>query len=184
MLRMKALTVFAAAAVLADIAHAQGYFEFGRIPGITAEPTVQIDLSSAMLAFVNSAARATDPASADAMAGIQGVRVYVYETIEDSQAVLDFIDDTSGALEGDGWERTVFVQEAESKVRIYVKLDEAQITGLTVMVFDASGEAVFINVAGQINPAQLGQLMNTVGMDGVLKNLSGTDTGASNLPPP
>jgi hypothetical protein len=181
---MKALTVFAAAAVLGNGAYAQGYFEFGRIPGISAEPTVQIDLSAAMLAFVNSAARTTDPAAADAMAGIQGVRVYVYETIEDSQAVLDFIDDTSGALERDGWERTVFVQEAEEKVRIYVKLDEAQITGLTVMVFDSGGEAVFINVAGQINPTQLGQLMNTVGMDGLLGNLGGTDTGTSSNPAP
>jgi hypothetical protein len=180
MCKLKTLLVLAATALLASAAQAQaeGYFEFGRIPGLGGEPTVQIDLSAAMLALVSAATRAKDPAAADAMAGIEGVRVHVYETVDDPQAVLDFIDDTSGTLEKKGWERTVFVQEPGEKVRIYTKLDKAQITGLTLMVFD--GEAVFINVAGQINPAQLGQLMNAFGMDGVMDNLAGAgSTGAA-----
>ena len=184
MLRVKTLAVFAAAAAFANVAQAQGYFDFGRIPGISSEPTVQIDLGSAMLAFVNAAASASDPAAADALAGVQGVRVYVYETVEDTKAVLDFIDDTSGALERDGWERTVFVQEADEKVRIYTKLDQAQVTGLTVMVFDGGGEAVFINVAGRINPAQLGQLMNAAGMGGVFGALGGKPEATGNNPEP
>ena len=101
---------------------------------------------------------------AEALKGIEGVRVRVYETIDNEQAVLDFIDDTSGKLERAGWERAVYVQEGTEKVRIYTKLEQQQMTGLTLMVYD--GEAVFINVAGTLNPAQLAKLIGTVGADG------------------
>jgi hypothetical protein len=166
-----------AAVSLAGTARAQGAFDFGRIPGLGAEPTVQIDLNPQMLAFVGEAARGTDPGAADAVAGLQGIRVYVYEAIEDIDAVQDFIDDASGTLERDGWQRTVFVQEGDEKVRIYTKLENNQIAGLTVMVLDGAGEAVFINVIGNINPLQLAQLMRGVGMDGIFGDGGGGGGG-------
>jgi hypothetical protein len=173
MSKTKLFALVVAAATLSNAAHAQGAFDFGRIPGIDAEPTVQIDLSASMLAFVSAAAGANSPGAANPMDGIEGVRVYVYESIDDIEAVHDFIDDTSGTLEREGWERTVFIQEDSEKVRIYTKLEGNRIAGLTLMVVDGSQEAVFINVAGQINPAQLAQLMGAVGMDGMLDGLSG-----------
>ena len=166
-------------AALAGTAHAQGYFEFGEIPGISGEPTVQIDLGAAMLAFVNAAAIQADPSVAEALKGIEGVRVRVYETIENEQAVLDFIDDTSGTLERAGWERTVFVQEGTEKVRIYAKIDQQQMTGLTLMVYD--GEAVFINVAGTLDPAQLAKLLGAFdanAFNGILGGAAGTSDDA------
>jgi uncharacterized protein DUF4252 len=172
MSRTQIFAAIALTAALASTARAQGYFEFGQIPGISGEPTVQIELGAGLLAFVLAAATQADPAAADALKGIEGIRVRVYETIENEQAVLDFIDDTSGRLESAGWERAVFVQEGTDKVRIYAKLEQQKMTGLTLMVYD--GEAVFINVAGALDPAQLGKLVGAFDVNGVNGILGGT----------
>jgi len=174
-------------------AHAQGYFDFGAIPGLDAKPSVQIDLNPAMLAFVSAAAKTSDPAAADALAGIEGVRVYVYEEVgDDMQAVLAFVDTVSAKLESDGWHPAVRVQEdGEEQVRIYMKIAEpgtagattSNLTGLTVMVADgSSNEAVFINIAGQIEPAKFGQIVGAFGMGGMLDglvNAGGVAVGAT-----
>lgn len=167
---------------LSSAAPAQtGFFDFGRIPGLNAQPSVQIDLNPAMLGFVSEAAKTTDPEAAAVLAGIEGVRVYVYDDVgDDAAAVLRFIDDTSSKLEGDGWHRTVFIQDGDEKVRLYMKMAEpgaaapSSVAGLTVMISGGTGgEAVFINVAGAIEPAQLGRLAGAFGIEGVLGGLGG-----------
>jgi hypothetical protein len=52
-------------------------------------------------------------------------------------------------------------------VRVYVKMKDKLMTGMTVMVIDES-EAVFINIAGSIDPAQLGRVARMVGVGDVL----------------
>jgi uncharacterized protein DUF4252 len=165
-----------------------GFFDFSKIPGLP-EPTVQIDLNPAMLGFVAEAARSTDPETADVLTGIEGVRVYVYEDIgANMQAVLSYIDDTSKQLESEGWHRTVFVQEGDEKVRIYMKLATAtgstksNVSGLTIMVADGGGEAVFINVAGEIEPAQFGRLAAAFDFDGVFDGVPGLGGVERNAP--
>jgi Domain of unknown function (DUF4252) len=164
-----------------------GFFDFGKIPGLDAEPTVQIDLNPAMLGFVAAAAQPTDPETAKVLAGIEGVRVFVYENVgDDMQAVQRFIDNTSERLESEDWHRVVFIQEGDEKVRIYMKLATAQgstqsnVSGLTVMVAEGAGEAVFINIAGQIDPAQFGRLAAAFDIDGLdeLTGLGGVERNA------
>jgi hypothetical protein len=60
----------------------------------------------------------------------------------------------------------VYIQDGEDKVRIYVKREEANLSGMTVMVVDAS-DAVFLNIAGSITPEQLGRVVAAVGLDDV-----------------
>jgi hypothetical protein len=170
--------LFAATATLSGIVQAQGAFDFSRIPGISAEPTVQIDLNPMMIGFVSEAARATDPQAADVLAGIRGIQVLVYELGETSQPLLSFIDTASGALENDGWQRAVYVQEGDEKVRIYMKFDASEMAGLTVMVADSGGEAVFVNVDGAINPAMLGRIAGQLGMGGMLGVLGEAAAGS------
>jgi len=171
-------------AICGGQACAQGYFDFGQVPGIADQPKVQIDLNPTMLSFVTEAARAADPESGDVIAGIDNVRVRVYETTDDMDELLEFIDDTSGRLESEGWQRTVYVDEDESKVRIYMKFENNNATGVTIMVAgDHDDEAVFINVAGIINPTQLGRLMRTIGMDEALRGVTGAGQGTRDEEP-
>jgi hypothetical protein len=164
----------AALFALSGAASAQnGYFDFGQIPGLDAEPTVQIDLNPTMLGWVTQAAKQNDPEAAKVIESLKGVRVLVYEDIDSSvKAVSQFIEDASRKLEGDGWQRTVYVRDGTDRVRIYMKPGDPQaakpeIAGFVVMVVDDS-DAVFINVAGPVDPEQLGRLAGGFGWGGML----------------
>lgn len=155
-------------------ANAQGYFDFGQIDGLAEEPKVQIDLNAAMLGFVREAARVAEPEAAAAIDGVQGVRVRVYDIVDNAAPVLDFIDEVSERLESEGWQRMVYVQDEGTRVRIYVTFTEQRIAGMTVMAAEEGGdEAVFINLLGEIDPAKIGQAAAALGVDGVASSLGG-----------
>ncbi|HEY7672799.1 MAG TPA: DUF4252 domain-containing protein [Gammaproteobacteria bacterium] len=158
-----------------------GYFDFTKVPGLGDKPQVQIDLNSQMLGFIGVAAGTTDPDLADAFAGIENVRVLVYEKLEDPAAVAAFVEDSSGKLEAAGWQRIVYVEDEGEKVRVYAKLEESRMVGMTVMVLGEGdsgsdgGEATFINIAGNIDPAKLGRIASEVGVDGVLQGVEAAE---------
>lgn len=153
-------------------AFAQEFFDFGAIPGVPSQPTVQVDLNAALIGFAAAAARVSDPAAADMLEGIEGIRVRVYEELDDAGAVGTFIDDSSARLERDGWQRVVLVQEGDEKVRVYAKLDGDQMSGVTIFVLDST-EAVFVSIAGRIDPTQLGQIAGAMGMGDFLGAFTG-----------
>ena len=172
--------------LLAPFAFAQtnsgalGLFDFGQIPGVTSQPTVEINLNSQMLTFVRAASGMAGTEGGDVLAGVESVRVLVYELSEEDPAILDFVDSTSAALEGEAWQRIVYVQEEGERVRIYVKFNETNLAGLTLLVADTSGEAVFANLAGDIDPEQLGAISQTLGISDVLGDVTGVTQQALN----
>lgn len=151
----------------AAAARAQGDFPFDRIPGLDAEPTVEIDLSPELMSFFNSAARGAGDDVASAFEGVTHMRLRVYEDIADAfDDVAKFVDDTTQRLEREGWHSVVRVNEDDERVRIYMKPGtNGKLSGLTLMITEPD-EAVFINVAGDIEPARLGQVAAAVGVDG------------------
>jgi hypothetical protein len=166
-------------------ANAQGYFPFDEIPGLDSEPTVEIDLDPELMKLFGGATKGTNEDVASALAGITNVRVRVYEGIGDSEVdLVKFVDDTSRTLERDGWKSVVRVNEDGERVRIFVKLgaggaDSGSFEGLTVMVVDTGGsdEAVFINVAGDIQPERLGRIASGIGMNGMFDMVPGARKG-------
>lgn len=154
-------------------AAAQGYFDFDSIPGVPDEPTVQVDLNAALIGFAASAARVNDPAAAQMLEEIEGIRVRVYETLEDAGEVSSFIDEASERLEGQGWQRVVFVQEDGEKVRVYARMNGQEMDGMTIMVID-SEEAVFVNIAGRIDPEMLGRIAGNMGFGDILTGFTGS----------
>ena len=165
--------------VAGSSASAQGYFSFDDIPGLDSEPTVQIDLGPEVLRFFGEAAK--NGHNVTGLEGITNVRVRVYEDLVGTQAdLLKFVDDTSRRLEREGWSSIVRVNEDGERVRIFIKLapgdaDGGRIEGLTLMVVETGGgdEAVFINVAGDIQPEQLGRIAAHVGMNGIFDMVPG-----------
>jgi hypothetical protein len=165
-------------------AQAQGYFPFDEIPGLDSEPTVEIDLDPEMMRMFNAGARGSQQDVASAFEGVTNIRVRVYEDIGGAQAdLVKFVDDTSRILERDGWKSVVRVNEDGERVRIFMKLaaggaNEGKIEGLTVMVVDTGSgdEAVFINVAGLIEPERLGRVAAQIPMGGVFNMMPGVDS--------
>ena len=182
---MKKYVVGAAALLLANVGFAQGAINFQDIPGIDSQPTVQIDLNAATLGFLRAAA--PDPTTAEVLSGIENVRLRVFEEVADPEEFLEFIDDTSGSLERDGWQRVVYVEDGNSKVRVYMQFqDDSSASGITVMVGDGNDSAVLVNVAGIIDPQKLGEVMRAVGagefMNGVAGNVPGATGSALGAP--
>ena len=170
------ITAFAAFSSLTSAqnpAGVSGQFDFSRIPGISNSPTVEINLNAQMLRFVSVAARAADPNAGDILGGIESVRLLVYEDGENGQALLNYVDEVSIALEKDDWQRAVYVQEEDESVRIYVKFDETRLAGLTLLIAESGGEAVFANFAGNIDPTKLGSIARTLGMGDFIGDIAG-----------
>ena len=173
--------LFGGLMLVAASASAQGVFSFADIP-LKGEPTVEVNLDEAMLKLLGGAAQSAAPTGLE---GVTNVRVLVYEDIvEDMQGVLRFVESTGTKLEGDGWRAVVRVREEGEQVRIYMKPGaDGTLSGITVMITESGGgdgddgggggEAVFVNVAGKIQPEQLGQLASGIGVNGVLNGLPG-----------
>lgn len=169
----KGYAIAVACGLFSGVVAAQGAFNFGAIPGLPAEPNVQVDLGPALLGFAAEAARQSDPGAGDLIAGLRAISVRVYEEVADLPAVEAFVDDTSSTLEQSGWDRVVFVQDGTDKVRIYARVEGNEMAGMTVMVLDSS-DAVFINIDGRINPTQLGRIAGAMGFGDVLGGFLGT----------
>jgi hypothetical protein len=177
------LISFAAAAMVsASTVHAQEV-DFSRIPGVDAEPTVQIDLRAGMLSFVSAMAGATDPSLAEALGGLERVRVFVYSAVEDRDALAAFLEDSARQLERGGYERTVMAEEGTSKVRVHTKIGDTRLEGITLMVLEGEKEAVFIDVAGDIDPAQLGRAMAKLGVSAGIDQMRGVMNGLPSATP-
>ena len=169
-------------------ASAQGVFSFDSIP-LAGEPTVEVNMGPEMISLVAGAARGPGGApGVGPLDGITNVRVLVYENIdEDMQDVMRFVETTGTKLEGDGWHAVVRVRDGSEQVRVYMKPGAGgTLAGVTVMVTDSSGEgevagggeAVFLNIAGTIQPAQLGQIASTIGINGMFNGVPGFQQGA------
>lgn len=184
-MRARISAILLALALVWSGARAQsgGYFDFTQVPGLGEHPQVQIDLGPEMLAFLRLAT--PDPDVVDAFTGLENVRVLVYETLEDPAAVFAFVEDSSGKLEAAGWQRIVYVEGEGDRVRIYAKLEGQSMVGMTVMVVgddasgdpsDGPGDAVFINISGDIDPAKLGRIASEVGVDGAFGGVGTADS--------
>jgi hypothetical protein len=136
-----------------------GYVDFGELNSIFGEPTVQISIGESLLNMVGALSAEEDPEAAELFRKLNGVRVNVFETEAMADGAVDLVKDISTKLAGSGWESVVTVNSADEQVRIYMKLGEDRVDGITVMVVEET-EAVFVNVIGDINPAELERVMD------------------------
>jgi hypothetical protein len=136
-----------------------GYVDFGELNSIFGEPTVQISIGESLLNMVGALSAEEDPEAAELFRKLNGVRVNVFETETMADGAVDLVKDISTKLAGSGWESVVTINSADEQVRIYMKLGDERIDGITVMVVEET-EAVFVNVIGDINPTELERVMD------------------------
>lgn len=141
-----------------------GYVDFGELSSIFGEPTVQIAVGESLLGLVSSLSANEDPDAAALLRRLNGVRVNVYETTEIADGAVDYVRSVSADLADLGWESVVTVNSADEQVRIFMKISEDSVEGITVMAVEES-EAVFVNVIGDINPDELGKVMDNFDID-------------------
>ena len=141
-----------------------GYVDFGELNSTFGEPSVQISIGASLLSLIGSLSAEDDPETAELFKKLNGVRVNVFETKSMAAGAVDLVKDISGKLSSTGWESVVTVNSAEEQVRVFMKINDQNVDGITVMAIEED-EAVFINVIGNINPAELERVMDNFDVD-------------------
>jgi hypothetical protein len=141
-----------------------GYVDFGQLNDIFGEASVQISVGQSLLGLVSAFTASEDPEVAELFKRLKGVRVSVFETTSMSNGAVGHVKEVSSKLNAVGWESVVTVNTAEEQVRIFMKINEDMVEGITVMAVEEN-EAVFINVIGNLSPAELEKVMENFDVD-------------------
>ena len=136
-----------------------GYVDFGDLSATYGEPKITINLGGTMLNFVGMMSSSESPETSEMISKLKGIRVQIYSLDENVDAARDQFGKTKSGLKSSGWEPIVQVNEEDEQVLVYMKAIDGHMEGMTVMVVDEE-EAVFVNVIGQLNPAELAQVMD------------------------
>jgi HSP20 family molecular chaperone IbpA len=137
-----------------------GYVDFGDLSATYGEPKITINLGGTMLNFVSMMSSAESPETSELISKLKGIRVQIYSTDKDAGAAKKQFGKTKKGLKSSGWEPIVQINEDDEQVLVYMKMDGGNMEGMTVMVVDDE-EAVFVNIIGQLNPAELGKVMES-----------------------
>jgi hypothetical protein len=141
-----------------------GYVDFGDLSSMYGEPKIIINLGGTMLNFVGMMSSQESPETSELISKLKGIRVQIYSIEEDVGAAKNQFGEVKDGLKSSGWEPIVQINEDDEQVLVYMKMKEGNMEGITVMVVDEE-EAVFVNVIGQLDPAELGKVMETLDVD-------------------
>ena len=134
-----------------------GYIEFtslGLFDDPEPEANVEIYLKEPLLDLVAAATRSEDEELANMLAGLNLIRVQVYEDLDMS---YEHIAARLSALSLLDWEQVVQVREPDQRVQFYVRTEDETIVGLLVLVGNTD-EFVCINIVGSLDLAQVGRI--------------------------
>lgn len=144
-----------------DYADHPGYIDFGSFDKFQdAEETVEVFIKGPLLKFVAKASEADDPDLATLLNNLVLIKVNVFSmdkfNIDDARNIMESV---SKKIDRSKWELMVRTKEPGEYVEIYTQLGpNDSLTGLVVMAVEENDEAVFVNIAGDIDPAKLGKL--------------------------
>jgi hypothetical protein len=156
-----------------DITQEPGYVDFANLDSVYGEPKVMVNLNKTMLGFI-SKINMSDPEASELISKLKAVRVQIYNMTDNDQPALDLIAKVSEDIQTKDWLPIVTVNEKDEKVRVFTKITNDIMDGLVVMVINNSEsqgerEAVFINIVGEIDPAQINKVTESLNIDIDLK---------------
>ena len=76
----------------------------------------------------------------------------------DAERVRERVAGVTRGLADAGWETVARVREKEEQIHVSVRMDGGAIAGIVVMAVEHGKEAVFVNIVGDIDPAQIGRI--------------------------
>ncbi len=150
-----------------------GAIDIGQLMPSAKGQFVEINLSPAMLKFAARITARQEPEVAELIRNLKSIRVNVVG-LDDSNraATVEKIDSVRRKLESEGWAKMVTVRDHNGgdNVDVHVKQrGEEAIDGLVVTVIDKKGEAVFVNIVGNINADQIAQIADKFDLEPLRK---------------
>lgn len=168
--RLFSIILIALALSATTMASPVGQIDFADLSSHYGEPMVEINLGSGLMNIVGAFAKNEDPEVAEVLSKLEFIKVRVYSLNGDLEKANTTIDNISSKLRSDNWETLVTVNnyEENQKVRIFSKMTNDIIDGIVVMVVSPEkngGEAVFINIVGEIEPSKIAKVAKTLDVD-------------------
>ena len=150
-----------------------GYVDMGQFVPSAHGQFVEVNLSQGLLKFAAKIAAAKDPESAALLGNLRRIRVNVVGLDDQNRAgTVGQINAIRSKLASQGWTQVVSVRDKEGgdNVDVHVKQNaDESIDGLVVTIIDKKGEAVFVNIVGNITADQLGQIAEKFDIDPLRK---------------
>ena len=146
-----------------------GYIDIGQLMPSAKGEFVEVNLSPGLLKFAAKIASKQDPEAAGLIGNLRRVRVNVV-SLDDSnrKSTIDQIEGIRAKLESQGWTPMVTVRERDGgdNVTVHAKQkSEDVIEGLVVTVIDGKGEAVFVNIVGNISAEQIATIADNLDIE-------------------
>ncbi|MBT4496813.1 MAG: DUF4252 domain-containing protein [Gemmatimonadetes bacterium] len=124
-----------------------------------AETSIEVFLKAPLLRMVSAATRRDEPELAEMIDGISLIRVQGFSVAAENLArVREEIAALAAGMEENGWERVARIREGDELIHVYLKTNGEKVDGLMMMGFENPDEAIFVNIVGDIDPAQIGRL--------------------------
>ena len=148
----------------------KGQIDFADLSSFYGEPKVEINLSASLMSMIGSFAKGEDPEVAEILSNLDFIKVRVYNLNGKAEKANATLDKVSSKLRAANWETLVTVNDNEEnkKVRIFSKSTNDVIDGIVVMVVSPEkegGEAVFINIVGEIDPNKIAKITENLDID-------------------
>jgi len=139
-----------------------GAIDIGQLMPSAKGQFVEVNLSQSMLKFAAKLTARQEPETAELIRGLKSIRVNVVGMDDTNRAgTIEQIESVRRKLEAQGWTKMVSVREKDGgdNVNVHVmQRGEDSIDGLVVTVIDHKGEAVFVNIVGNINADQIAKI--------------------------
>ena len=170
---LKRIYIAGAAALalgLSGFVHADGQIDFADLSAYYGEPSVEVNLTASLMKMIGSFAKSEEPEVGEILAKLESIKVRVYDLNGDLDKAVGTLEQVASELKADNWDTLVTVNNNEDnqKVRVLSKSTNEVIDGVVVMVVspeDDAGEAVFINIVGEINPDEIAKVTETLDID-------------------
>jgi hypothetical protein len=137
-----------------------GFVQFDTT-GLFDDEDIKVDVSvrGALLSLLVEATKEEDSEFSKLVSKLESIRVQVFSFQEGKlPQIQQKFSSLAKALDDEGWERVVRVRERGERVDTYLRTVDNHIAGLVVLVVDPKDEAIFVNIVGEIDPAQIGRI--------------------------
>jgi len=156
-----ALALSLTAAAQTGVTGESGFVDFSRQPLFDDDALViHVSVKDPMIQLVAEATRENDPELAEVLSQLKAVEVLVFDVDEGaSDAVRRDITRQARELQKLGWTEAVSILLRDARGSVFLRFEGKVPVGLAALYHDAkSHEAVFVNIVGRIEPAQIGRL--------------------------
>jgi hypothetical protein len=155
-LQVSAAVVAASVLTTLHAANPPGFVDFGAFQATPGAEFVEVNVNSNLIAMVTSFAK-DEPEVAEVLKGLKSVRVNVLGVNDANREEMEArVQSVRAQLDRGGWDKVVSVMNGKDDVGVYVKTRGPEaVEGIVVTVLDPKGQAVFVNVVGDIQPEKL-----------------------------